>query len=143
MLDARRKKRKENNREMDYLEEPEKIYDLKKRTKRFALDCIKMSESLPPTYFGNHVRGQLLRSSTSVASNYRAAKHAQSIQAFISKISIVIEESDESEFWLEIILENNMIENDNEAKRLWNEAHELTSIFVKTRITAQKNLRKD
>ncbi len=128
---------------MDYLEEPEKIYDLIKRTKVFALNCIKVSEQLPPTYFGNHVRGQLLRCSTSVASNYRAAKHAQSISAFISKISIVIEESDESEFWLEIALENDMIKDVQEAKRLRHEAHELTSIFVKTRITAQKNLKRN
>ena len=127
---------------MDILEEPEKIYDLKKRTKRFALDCIHLSESLPTSYFGNHIRGQLLRCSTSVASNYRAAKHAQSLNAFIAKISIVIEESDESEFWIDIIIEENMVNNTSEAVRLRNEAHELTSIFVKTRITAQKNLKK-
>jgi len=127
---------------MDILEEPEKIYDLKKRTKRFALDCIHLSESLPTSYFGNHIRGQLLRCSTSAASNYRAAKHAQSLNAFIAKISIVIEESDESEFWIDIIIEENMVNNTSEAVRLRNEAHELTSIFVKTRITAQKNLKK-
>ncbi len=62
---------------MDYLEEPEAKYNLIKRTKDFAMDCILLTEKLPDTYLGNHVNGQLIRCSTSVASNYRAARLSQ------------------------------------------------------------------
>jgi len=124
---------------MDYLEEPEIRYNLKERTKQFALDCIALTENLPASYLGKHIKGQLIRCSTSVASNYRAAKLAQSKKGFISKISIVIEESDESEFWLEIVVEKKLINDINKVLRLKKEAHELTSIFIQSRKTAQKN----
>ncbi len=87
--------------------------ELKLRTKEFAHRCVKLAMALPKTPLGNHIRGQLIRCSTSVASNYRAACHAQSKASFISKISIVIEEADESYFWLEFIIDENA-----EAKRL-------------------------
>jgi len=77
--------------------------ELKKRTKEFAHRCVKLVMALPNTQLGNHLRGQLVRCSTSVASNYRAACIAQSKASFISKLSIVIEEVDESYFWLEFI----------------------------------------
>lgn len=76
----------------------EKEWDLQKRTKRFCIDCIKLAEDLPNTYLGNHIRGQLIRSSSSVAANYRAANLAQTTALFVSKISIVIEEANESQF---------------------------------------------
>jgi len=72
--------------------------ELKHRTKKFAHSCVKLALKLPNTYLGNHIKGQLIRCSTSVAANYRATCLAQSKASFISKISIVIEESDESEF---------------------------------------------
>jgi len=112
------------------------VDDLKNRTKKFALDCIALAEKLPNTYLGRHIKGQLIRCSTSVASNYRAAKLGQTKAVFISKLSIVIEEADESEFWLETIEEKNLI-NDNEVPRLKNEAHEIASIFIKARITSR------
>ncbi|HYQ56573.1 MAG TPA: four helix bundle protein [Draconibacterium sp.] len=77
--------------------------DLKLRTKSFCIDCIRLAESLPHNYLGRHIQGQLIRSSSSVAANYRAAKLAQSTAAFVSKIKIVVEEADESQFWLELI----------------------------------------
>lgn len=110
--------------------------DLKDRTKKFALDCITLTEKLPNTYLGRHIKGQLIRCGTSVAANYRAAKHGQTKPVFISKLSIVIEEADESEFWLEVIEEKQII-RDNEVSKLKNEAHELASIFIKSRMTAQ------
>jgi len=129
-----------NNMNMHYLEEPESKYNLIERTKDFTLDCILLTEKLPNTYLGNHVKGQLIRCNTSVASNYRAARLAQSRNAFIAKISIVIGEADESEFWLEIILDKNLlIKSTKEVFRLKNEAYELTSIFVQSRKTAQSN----
>lgn len=113
------------------------MYDLKERTKIFALNCILLSEELPDTFLGRHIKGQLIRSGTSVAANYRAAKMGQTKAVFISKISIVIEESDETEFWLEFISEKKLIKDNKKVKILLNEAHELTSIFVKSRMTAQ------
>ena len=92
---------------------------------------------MPNTYLGNHVRGQLFRSSTSVASNYRAVCHAQSKASFISKLSIVIEEADETEYWLEFITDENLISK-AEVEKIKKEATELASIFVTSRKTARK-----
>jgi len=86
---------------------------------------------------GNHIRKQLIRCATSVAANYRATLLAQTKAAFISKISIVIEESDESEFWLEFVIDEKLIQK-KRVLPLFTEAHELTSIFISTRKTAQK-----
>jgi len=65
--------------------------ELKQRTKEFAHQCIKLTMALPDTQLGHHIRGQLIRCSTSVASNYRAACIAQSKASFIAKLSIVLE----------------------------------------------------
>jgi four helix bundle protein len=111
--------------------------ELKKRTKEFAHRCVKLAITLPKTDLGTHIRKQLIRCATSVAANYRATLLAQTKAAFISKISIVIEESDESEFWLEFVIDEKLIQK-KRVLPLFNEAHELTSIFVSTRKTAQK-----
>ena len=111
--------------------------DLIGRTKKFAHDCVKLAVMLPNTYLGNHIKGQLIRCSTSVAANYRAARLGQSKAVFISKISIVIEEADEAEFWLEFIIDEKLLPNMKEVPLL-NEAHELASIFISSRKTAQK-----
>lgn len=111
--------------------------ELKKRTKEFAHRCVKLAVALPRTAIGRHIERQLTRCSTSVAANYRATLHSQSRAAFISKISIVIEEADESEFWLEFIMDE-MLMKKEKVLPLYNEAHELASIFVATRKTAQQ-----
>ena len=111
--------------------------ELKKRTKEFAHACAKLAVALPRTPLGRHVENQLVRCGTSVASNYRATLLAQTKAAFISKMSIVIEETDESEFWLEFIIDEKLLEKDK-VLRLLNEAHELASIFIVSRRTAQK-----
>ena len=72
--------------------------DLKDRIKDFAHRCVKLALALPKTTLGNHIKGQLIRCSTSAAANYRAVCIAQSKPDFISKLSIVIEETDESSF---------------------------------------------
>ncbi len=114
--------------------------ELKNRTKEFAHRCVKLALVLPKTALGKHIQGQLIRCSTSVAANYRATVHSQSRPAFVSKISIVIEEADESEFWLEFIKDEKIIEKEK-VLPLLSEAHELASIFVATRKTAQKNIK--
>jgi four helix bundle protein len=111
--------------------------ELKKRTKEFVHRCVKLALALPKSALGNHIKKQLIRCSSSVAANYRAALMAQTKAAFISKISIVIEEADESEFWMEFIMDEKMLERER-VLPLFNEAHELASIFVSTRRTAQK-----
>jgi four helix bundle protein len=116
------------------------INDLKKRTKQFAHDCVKLALSLPNTFLGNHIKGQLIRCCTSVAANYRATCIAQSKKSFISKISIVIEEVDESHFWIDFIVEERLLTKEN-CKSLLNEANELTRIFISSRKTANLNLK--
>ncbi len=108
--------------------------DLKQRTKQFALDCIKLSNRLPNNVLGRHIKGQLIRSSTSVAANYRAANLGQTKAQFTTKLSIVIEEADESEFWLEVIEEERLVV-DPEVPRLKKEAHEIASIMISSRKT--------
>jgi four helix bundle protein len=111
--------------------------ELKERTKDFAHRCVKLALALPKSTLGNHIEKQLIRCSTSVAANYRAALMAQTKPAFISKISIVIEEVDESEFWLEFIMDEKMMKKEM-VLPLFTEAHELASIFITTRKTAQR-----
>ena len=76
---------------------------MKQRTKEFAKQIIKLCRQLPKNREGRLIGDQLFRSGTSVAANYRSACRARSRADFISKLSIVEEEADESLFWLEII----------------------------------------
>jgi four helix bundle protein len=92
--------------------------------------------ALPNTKLGAHICGQLIRCGTSVAANYRAVCIAQSKASFISKLSIVIEEADESYFWLEFIIDENLLQN-HLAEPLMKEADELTAIFIASRKTAR------
>jgi four helix bundle protein len=109
---------------------------LKQRTKDFTHRCVKLSLALPKGYLGNHVRGQLIRASTSVASNYRAACLSQSKAAFVSKLSIVLEEADESAFWMEFAVEESLLD-ERAVSPLLGEARELTAIFIAARKTAR------
>lgn len=113
--------------------------EMKLRTKQFAHRCIKMTASLPNTYLANHIAGQLIRSSTSTAANYRAACIAQTTKSFVLKISISVEECDESHFWLEFISDENILPL-NRLQPLIKEAAELTSILIASRKTAEKKL---
>lgn len=107
---------------------------MKLRTKSFAHKCVKFSLDLPKNTLGNHIKGQLIRCSTSVAANYRASCVAQSIPMVISKLSISIEEADESEFWMEFAVEENIAISEK-AENILKEAHEITSILIKARHT--------
>jgi four helix bundle protein len=82
--------------------------ELKQRTKSFAHKCVKFASSLTNNKLGNYIQGQLIRSSTSVAVNYRAVLLAQSDAAFAAKLSIVLEEVDECDFWIEFALDENI-----------------------------------
>lgn len=80
-------------------------YDLKLRTKKFSLSIIDIVDLIPPKVSTKVISYQLAKSGTSVGANYRASLRARSDKEFISKMNIVLEESDESMFWLEIIQE--------------------------------------
>jgi len=111
--------------------------ELKRRTKTFAHRCVKLCMTLPNSYLGKYLKGQLIRSSTSVASNYRSACIAQSKASFVSKLSIALEEADESFFWLEFIIDEKLLKT-KLVETLLNEARELTAIFISSRKTARK-----
>jgi four helix bundle protein len=109
---------------MDNLEK-----DLKARTKAFAVAMLKVVDSPPTTPSGRAVAGQLARSGTSVAANYRAACRARSRKEFIAKLGVVEEEADETAFWIEIGVESGMLDDIAMAPHL-QEADELTAIAV-------------
>jgi len=114
--------------------------DLKKRSNLFAHNCVKLALQLPKNKLGLHIEGQLIRCSTSVAANYRAACLGQSKKAFISKLGIVIEEADECIFWVEFLQDEKLI-NNTESQYILKESKELTAIFIASRITATKNMK--
>ena len=102
---------------------------LKNRTKRFAIDCWKLCGLFPVTREYDAFCRQLIRCSSSVGANYRAACRAKSDADFINKLKIVEEEADESMYFLEVFLEISEKEHE-EIKRLLSEANELLSIVV-------------
>lgn len=115
--------------------------DLKKRSKNFAHSCVKLALSLPKGVLELHVQKQLIRASTSVAANYRAANLGQTKKSFISKLSIAIEESDECIFWIGFLVEEGILK-EGSYEAVLQEARELTSIFIASRKTALKSERR-
>jgi len=111
--------------------------ELKQRTKLFVLRIIKLYQSLPKTPEVQIIGKQLLRSATSIGANYRAACRARSNAEYYSKISIVIEETDESMFWLEVLWESNIIKQEL-LQNLYNENEELLKIMVVSRKNSEK-----
>jgi four helix bundle protein len=111
---------------------------LQNRTKQFHIDVIKLCETLPKNAAGFEIAKQLIRSAGSVGANYRATVRAKSKADFIYKIEIVLEEADESHYWLEIIRDASL-STGNELDRLIKEANELTAIFAATDKTAKTN----
>ena len=114
--------------------------DLKERTKQFALRVLKLVAALPKTLAGKTIGGQLIRSGTSVGANYRAACRARSKLEFIAKIGIVEEEADESAFWMELIIENELLKL-HLVQPLLDEANELAKIMASSRKSASESLK--
>ena len=115
------------------------MQDLKERTKKFAIDVIRFCSSLPKKQEFFIISKQLIKCSTSVGANYRSACRAKSNKDFISKLSIVEEEADESLYWMEL-LEELGLNNNDEFQRLKNESDQLVSIIVASKKTARKKL---
>ncbi len=103
--------------------------DLRDRTKAFALSILQMVDHLPNTVKGRAIAGQITRSATSVAANYRAARRARSPREFIAKLGIVEEEADETALWLELIRGDGMLPP-NQLNPLPDEAQQLVAIIV-------------
>ncbi|MBI2620382.1 MAG: four helix bundle protein [Ignavibacteriales bacterium] len=110
--------------------------ELKQRTKRFALCVIQMAESIPQTVVSRRITDQLVRAGTSVGANYRASCRARSRAEFNSKLQTVQEEADESAYWIEVLLESNLVSG-SEWVKLHQEADELTAIFTSSLITSR------
>lgn len=110
--------------------------DMIKRTKQFALRIMKLVEALPQTVQGRSIANQLMRSGTSVAANYRAACRARSKPEFIAKLGTVEEEADESLFWLELIVEGDLL-TAKQVQPLLTEADELVAITASSKKTAR------
>ena len=113
--------------------------ELKIRTKNFSLLIIDLAEKLPNTIATRIIINQIIKAGTSVGANYRTVCRARSDREFVSKMNIVLEESDEVLFWLEIILEKNWIPKE-EIEIAWKEGNELTAIFVSSLKTVNSKI---
>ena len=109
---------------------------LRERTKRFAIRIVRLFRSLPKTEEARIIGKQELRSGTSVAANYRAVCRARSKAEFIARIGVVVEEADETVFWLELLVETEIVSTAR-MEGLLTEANELLAIFAASQRTAK------
>jgi four helix bundle protein len=112
--------------------------EMKARTKRFALRVLRLVDTLPNKLSAQTIARQLAKSGTSVAANYRAACRAKSTADFCAKMGIVEEEADESAFWIEMLIDAELVP-EVQLRDLLAEAGELTAIVVASIRTARKN----
>ena len=115
--------------------------ELKKRTKQFGLRVLKLVAALPNTMAGRAIGRQLVRSGTSVGANYRAARRGRSKPEFVATLGIAEEEADESGYWMEMIIEGELLKS-KLVQPLLNEANQLTKIFAQSRISASRALQR-
>lgn len=113
------------------------VEKFKIRTKQFVINNIRLFQQLPKTEEAKIIGQQLLRSSSSVGANYRAACRARSQAEFHSKMSIVVEEADESLFWMEILMESGIYDTKG-IHDLFNEGNEILKVVSSARKTANK-----
>jgi four helix bundle protein len=110
--------------------------EMKQRTKAFANRIVKLCSALPGSWIAQTLGKQLLRSGTSVGANYRAVCRAKSNADFVNKLRIVEEECDESMFWMELLVENNLVKA-SLLRDLTKEANEILAIIVASAKTAR------
>lgn len=110
--------------------------ELRARTKQFTLRVLKVVGALPDNAQGRVISYQLMKAGSSVGANYRAVCRSRSRKDFINKLGVVIEEADESAFWLEVICEGNVLDP-KLIGPLLQEANELVAIFTAARKTAR------
>jgi four helix bundle protein len=109
---------------------------LRDRTKAFAIRVVKLFRALPKTSEAQVIGKQLLRSGTSVGANYRAACRGRSRQEWVAKLGIVVEEADETVYWLELLVDLGIVPADRMTE-LMSEARELTAIFTSAQRTTR------
>lgn len=109
-----------------------------KGTKQFALDTMRLVDALPKTTMGRVIGTQAIRSGTSVGANYRAACRARSRGEFIAKLGVVVEEADETGYWLEIMVDSGLLPRDQVAPLLA-EANAIVAIMVASRRSAMQH----
>lgn len=109
------------------------IEKMKKRTKQFAVDIILFCESLKNNKASSVITYQLVKSATSTGANYRAACRSRSKNEFFSKICIVVEEADETEYWLQVIKDSNLSDNKGDLFKLLSESIEIIKIMSKAK----------
>ena len=114
--------------------------DFKARTRRFAIAVIRQVRALPPTLVCRTIAGQLLRAAGGTASNYRAACRGRSRAEFVAKLGNVLEESDESAFWLDMLVESGEDVPVEQLRRLQAEADEIVAMTVTSIRTAAQKL---
>ncbi|HEY6304995.1 MAG TPA: four helix bundle protein [Candidatus Angelobacter sp.] len=102
----------------------------------FALRVIKMSDALPRTRAAGVITNQVLRSATSMAANYRAVGRARSKAEFVAKLGVVLEEADETVFWLELLTDAGIVSTEK-MRDLLGEANQLMLSFSASRRTAK------
>ncbi|NOT49558.1 MAG: four helix bundle protein [Acidobacteria bacterium] len=112
--------------------------ELRDRTKKFAVRIVKLFKALPKTDEARIFGKQLLRSGTSVGANYRAVCRARSHAEFVAKIGVVVEEADETVFWLELLIETEII-TATKLGSLLEEANQLLAIMAVSQTTAKRN----
>jgi len=111
------------------------IFNFKNRTKKLATDVIKMLDNLKKQKSSNTITYQLIRFVTSIAANYRAACRARSKKEFHSKICIVVEEADETLFWLELLTDLNLLDNNDALNQLIDETEQILKVVAKAKNT--------
>jgi len=109
--------------------------NMEQRLKTFMLRCVQVFRALPHAYEAQHFGKQLIRSSSSSAANYRAVRRARSQNEFFAKLSIVVEELDESLFWLEMLIFTEIV-SETRLSDLMNEGYQLLKILSKARSSA-------
>ncbi len=113
--------------------------ELKRRTKQFALRVMKLVGALPDNSVGRPIGNQLIRSGTAIGANYRAACRGRSKAEFVAKLGVVVEEADESGYWLELIIDGSLLKK-TLVEPLLSEANELTAIMTAAHKTAQSKI---
>ena len=103
------------------------------KTKKFAVDVIHFCDEFPNTTPYKVIAQQLIKSATSTGANYRAACRGRSKKEFFAKLSITLEEADESLYWLEVVSETKVNHNKAEVKRLQQEIEEIIKVLSKAR----------
>ena len=110
---------------------------LRDRTKKFAVRILRLVQSLPRTDAARTLGRQLVRSGTAIGANYRAAGRGRSRAEFAAKMGVVLEEADETVYWLELLVEANIVPARRMAEII-QEANELVRVFAAARRTLKR-----